>query len=238
MFDFIRLIYGKDKCCCRLKLFGKYRWSFGGIVCPANVFFQLFRIILSFPVCLLVLWLLSNLSMVTLQLNNLTGNKNSRDSFQSLIFINETDTLKTRPNWSWEIRDEWVRGSTWLGNLKNFTSFQRNRALHVPKLVEIYISLSRAKNSKTFLLSQILLLVRLVRNFVYRLPPTRCRRGHKPEKSGAAHHHGCFWMFLKSPFCTFQGQIFKKDLFGKESATGRNLRKRMSGSAEVDSIKN
>jgi len=32
-----------------------------------------------------------------------------------------------------------------------------------------------------------------------------------------------------------QGQIFKKDLFGKESATGRNLRKRMSGSAEENS---
>ena len=30
-----------------------------------------------------------------------------------------------------------------------------------------------------------------------------------------------------------QGQIFKKDLFGKESAAGRNLRKRMSGTAEV-----
>ena len=138
----------------------------------------------------------------------------SRDSFESLIFINETDTLKTRPNWSWEIRDEWVRGSTWLGNLKNFTSFQRNRALHVPKLVEIYISLSRAKNSKTFLLSQILLLVRLVRNFVYRLPPTRCRRGHKPEKSGAAHHHGSFWMFLKSTFqkSLFSGSNFQEGL--------------------------
>merc|ERR1719357_1033170 len=32
-----------------------------------------------------------------------------------------------------------------------------------------------------------------------------------------------------------QGQIFKKDLFGKESATGRNLRKRMSGSVEENS---
>ena len=47
---------------------------------------------------------------------------------------------------------------------------------------------------------------------------------------------GCCWNQI---FRThFQGQIFKKDLFGKESATGRNLRKRMSGSAEVDSIKN
>ena len=30
-----------------------------------------------------------------------------------------------------------------------------------------------------------------------------------------------------------QGQIFKKDLFGKESGAGKNLRKRMSGTAEV-----
>ena len=45
---------------------------------------------------------------------------------------------------------------------------------------------------------------------------------------------GCFWNQLFRNH--FQGQIFKKDLFGKESATGRNLRKRMSGSVEVDII--
>ena len=125
-------------------------------LCVQWMFFQLFRIILSFPVSILVLWLLSNLSMVTLQLNNLTGNKNSRDSFQSLIFINGTETLKTRPNCPWEVCDERVQGIAWspcgpkydLGFLKNFRSFQGNRALHVPKTCW-NISLSRAKDSKT-----------------------------------------------------------------------------------------
>ena len=41
------------------------------------------------------------------------------------------------------------------------------------------------------------------------------------------------WIELCQRWKHLQGQIFKKDLFGKESAAGRNLRKRMSGTAEV-----